>query len=793
MSQRWVLAEQAEVPAALREAVGGHALVARLLAQRGLTDIARALAYLDPARYAPASPLALPGMAEAVKWLRRAVESGERVRVWGDFDADGQTATAVLYEALSAASARVDYRLPPRDRGHGLHEEAVAEALCDHVSTLVTCDTGINEHDLVARGVEQGLTVIITDHHDLPRTLPPAQAVVNPKMLPDEHPLHELSGVGTAYMVARALLEEPSQQILLEEMLDLVAVGLVADVAVQVADVRYLIQRGLAALRTTRRPGLKALARMADLDLATLDEASVGFQLAPRLNAAGRLADAALGVRLLTTRDPGEAQALAEQVEALNRDRQAKTEAVSAMAEERLRREPQSLRQPAIVLQGEDWEPGVLGSVAGALARRYDRPAVLVSQHPGRPGWASARSVEGVDIHQAILSQRELLANEGGGRPMAAGFSIWPSKMAAFRQGLWAALRPIVQRRPPSVLAVAAELPWGEVTLDLARQLARLAPFGAGNPRPVLQASGGILTRVEDVSRQRETAHRRLYLDDEQGHPLRLTWFNAGDLPQPGERLDVAFHLSAARWRGQERLDLELVDWRPALHPARGASASLVAGREVVDWRTGADAEALAAQLHAAYGAGLVVWAEGVGGANEDLNPAGRPASHKAVALAILTPPAGPDVLSALLNRVQPQVIYLLPPRQVPEPTPDGFVRQVAGMLRVALRDRAGHIDAARMAAHIGARPAAIIAALRGLEAAGKVLLRYEDDGLRGYLPREAPPTLVEEGNGETEEERLARSERAELHARQALGYLLRETRAYRQAYATQPVGALLG
>ena len=365
--------------------------------------------------------------------------------------------------------------------------------------------------------------------------------------------------------------------------------------------------------------------------------------------------------------------------------------------------------------------------------------------------------------------------------------------MAAFRQGLWAALRPIVERRLPSVLAVAAEVPWGEVTLDLARQLARLAPFGAGNPRPVFQASGGILTRAEDVSRQRETAHRRLLLDDEEGRPLRLTWFNAGDLPQPGERLDAAFHLSAARWHGQERLDLELVDWRPALHPARGASASLVAGREVLDWRMGADAEPLLAQLRATYGAGLVVWAEGTGGTNEDMNPACRLASPKVVALAILTPPAGPDVLSALLNQVQPQVLYLLPPRQVPEPTPEGFVRQVAGMLRVALRDHAGHIDAARMAAHIGARPAAVIVALRGLEAAGRVLLRYEADGLRGYLPKEASPTLAQEGDGETEEERSARSERAGLHARQALGYLLREMRAYRQAYATQPVGALLG
>ncbi len=801
MPLTWQLAPQTDVPPALREAVGGHPLVARLLAQRGHADRDQARAFLDPFSYVPASPYELPGMAEAIDLLRGAISRGERVRIWGDFDADGQTATAILYEALTAAGAnaprsagaQVDYQLPHRQEGHGLHMRAIDDALRDGVSTLITCDTGIGDVEIVARGVAQGLVVIITDHHDLPETMPSAHAVIDPKMLSPEHPLRELTGVGVAYMVARALLEGSHQACRLDDMLDLVALGLVADVATQVGDTRYLIQRGLIALRQTKRLGLRALVREATLDPAHLGELDIGFQLGPRLNAAGRLADASLAVDLLLTRDPETAQRLAQELEVLNRDRQALTEAVHDHVREILRLRPDILDHPAIIIEGRGWTHGMLGLVAGKVAREHNRPAMLILHQDGSPSTGSARSVKGVDIHQAIASQRKYLLREGG-HPMAAGFTIEPGKVADFKRGLCSWL----EREAPSpeaapALMVEADVPWEEVNLSLAREVTRLAPFGSGNPRPVLMTGGGTLVRVEDVSRRRETPHRHLHLDDDSARRLRFTWFNAGELPSAGERLDLAFHLEVNHWRGQERLRLELVDWRPAAAPDRQTMLRLVAGREVVDWRAETDTEALLETLRAQYGQALAIWGEGLPTPVPDALTRRELLAHRATALAILTPPPGPGALRWVLAQVRPQVLCLLPPRQVPDPQPRAFLTMVAGMLRVAMRAHGGQADTMRMAARIGARQAAVVAALRWLEAKGKIVLRYEADGLRAYLREDAPPEPEwPEDELESDVEHAAGGQRAEQQAANAVIYLLRETRAYRRAYATEPVEALL-
>ncbi|MHB1294551.1 MAG: single-stranded-DNA-specific exonuclease RecJ [Anaerolineae bacterium] len=803
MPHEWRAPEPVEVPVALRDAVGGHALIARLLAQRGIVDPERARAYLDPAVYRPASPLDLPGTAEAVRLLRETIAAGRRVRVWGDFDADGQTSTAVLVETLAAAGARVDYGLPRRSESHGLAPRAVDDALRDGIALLLTCDTGVGEYDVVAQAEAAGLAVIVTDHHDLPERLPPARSVVNPKMLPASHPLRALSGVGVAYMLARALLEGSSRAATLEGLLDLVALGLVADVAEQVDDVRYLIQRGVQVLRSAQRPGLRALAQAAGFDLVHLSEEDIAYQLGPRLNAAGRLADAEEAVRLLLTQDATEAEALAQRLEALNRDRRARTEATQAEVEERLRQDAEALHKPAIVLESAHWEPGVLGLVASDLARRYGRPTILIAHRPSGPSTASARSVAGIDIHRAIASQSQYLVREGG-HPMAAGFAIAPEHVDAFRRGLWEWLEREAPPIAEPMLAYDAEVPWEEVTLELARQLQRLAPYGAGNERPVLVTAGGMLARSEDVSRRRPTLHRHLYLDDESGRPLRFTWFNAGALPEPGERLEVAFGLSVEHWHGKERLQLALVDWRPAPQAERRArthaAAELVAGRDVLDWRRRGDPEPLLAALRAEWGDRLAIWAEGLaepladGRTRSQMAALATDQEHGSVsALAVLTPPPEPDALRRVLAQAKPQVVVLLPPRPVSEDPPEVFLTQVAGMLRVALRDHGGRLDLLRMASRVAARQAAVLAALRGLEVAGRIVLRYEADGLHAYPPPLTPSladAMLDEP--EVEEQRVARMAEAVHQARAALDYQLRETYAYRRAYATLPVEALL-
>ncbi|MEA3406927.1 MAG: single-stranded-DNA-specific exonuclease RecJ [Chloroflexota bacterium] len=786
MNGEWQRVEQPPVSPALRRAVGGHPLVARLLAQRGLTDPQRALAYLDPDHYSPASPYELDDLETARDLLLRAISCGERIRIWGDFDADGQTATAILYEALAARGARVDYQLPQRVEGHGLNERTVTEALADDISLLITCDTGITDGALVGRAVAGGLTVVITDHHDLPDELPPAHAVVNPERLPPDHPLRELSGAGVTYMMALALLEDQEASALLQDLVAFAALGLVADMVAQVDEVRYLIQRGLEALRSIQRPGLQAIFQMAELDQAHLDDQDVGYQVAPRLNAAGRLGDPETVVRLLLTTDAQEAQALAGELEALNRDRRARTEALLAQVQQRLQRSSELLHQPALILDGENWEEGILGLVASHLTQEYGRPAILIAHRPGRASVGSARSVEGVDIHQAIASQEEYLYQHGG-HPKAAGFSMAPDNLPAFSRGLlnWLRKETPVKEMAPQI-TIEADLPWEEITLDLARDVARLAPFGEGNPAPTFAAREGTLIRTEDVSRNRETPHRRLYVSGEEGTPRPLVWFNAQEMPQPGERIDVAFRLWRQYWRGNERLQLEMVDWQPSAPTAQVERRPLVGGREIVDWRQRGPWREAIDELERTQGGDVAIWAENVADPLQKFITRASVFSTPLVALAILTPPPGPKALQEMLRRTDPQIVYLLPPYPTATPTTNAFLKQVAGMLRVALRAHGGEIDLSRMAARIGTRETAIMAALQGLEASGSIRLVRKGATLRAITPEK---DLDRNGGAKKEEtERRAES----LHqARESLGYLLAEIEAYRRAYRTRPVEEL--
>ena len=777
-SRPWQFTDPPSPSASLREAVGGHPLVTCLLAQRGIVDPARARAFLDPALYSPASPYALPGMTEAEGLLRETIAQGGRIRIWGDLDADGHTATAVLQEALAAAGADVDYALPSPQEGHGLHRRAVEEALQDEIALLITCDTGIGDGDMVQVGVEAGLVVIVTDHHDLPEALPPAQAVVNPKMLQADHPLYALSGVGVAYMVAQALLPGAEHEARLEAMLDLVALGLVADRASQVDDVRYLIQRGLAVMRRGQRMGIAALAQVAGFDLAHASEHEIGYYLAPRLNAAGRLADSESVVQLLLTENSTEAERWAGRIEALHQDRRARVEAALAQAEALWARDPERTTAPAIILESESWESGVLGVVASRLVARHDRPAILIAHRPGLPSTASARSVEGVDIHEAIAAGRQFLLREGG-HPMAAGFSIERELVPAMRSALKSHLAQVERPEPEAQpLMIDAELRWGEIDLDLARDVDRLAPFGTANPQPLLALLGARFERHEKLGSDPESDHARLHLSGADDQPLQVVWFHAQELPQPGEPIDVALRMRPSYWRGRERLDLQLVDWRAAVSVDRKASAVWVAGRELVDLRGRKDRVAALRELRERHGDGLVIWAEGLERRPEGALTRWEMAGRSATALAIAAAPPSPEALRSVLANLAPQLVWVLQPQPLPEPTVPETLRQVAGMLRVALRDHSGRIDLPRMAARLGLSEAAILLALREIEVRGEIALR------------EADGELIASRAGAVK--RATRSPEQMKALRQTLTAALRETHAYRQDWATLPLEMLL-
>jgi single-stranded-DNA-specific exonuclease len=443
-------------------------------------------------------------MARAADRLEAAIERGERICVWGDFDVDGQTATTLLVSTLRDLGGDVIYHIPVRaTESHGVKVPWLQQELDRGARVVLTCDTGSDACEAVTCANVYGVDVIITDHHELPAVLPDAHTIVNPHLLSAGHPLETLPGVGVAYKLGEELYRRAGRAGDIEQHLDLVALGIVADLADQIGDARYLLQRGLVALRNTQRLGLREMMKLASLVPAQLNEEHIGFGLAPRLNALGRLDDANVSVEFLTTRDLTRARILASELEALNARRKILGDQVFQAAQAQIERDPALMDHAALVLANPAWPVGVVGIVANRLAELYGRPAILISTPPDQMGRGSARSIEGVHITDAIASQQDLLESFGG-HAMAAGLSIDPDKIAEFRRGLSrvvAAQLGEALGRP--TLRIDGYVPLSDLSLDLVADLERLAPFGPGNSAPVLATRDLRITAKRTVGQDR--------------------------------------------------------------------------------------------------------------------------------------------------------------------------------------------------------------------------------------------------------------------------------------------------
>ena len=519
--------------------------MATVLVRRGLDDLVEARAFLaaDDPRH---DPLSLGDMAAAVDRIRAAVAAGERICVHGDYDVDGISATAVCVLVLRELGATVDWRLPSRfDEGYGLALETIEQLAADGVDLVVTVDCGITAVAEVARARELGLDVIVTDHHRPADALPDCLVVAT---RPSDYPCPDLCGTGVVHTLARALLGDDHPA--LARMLDLVALATIADVVPLVDENRALAARGLLTLARTSRPGLQALMRAARVDPAAVDATAVGFRLAPRINAAGRLGRPDLALELLLTDDADEAERLAAQLEDLNRERQA--------VEERILREavalveswsPAERQRRGYVLWDETWHEGVNGIVASRLVERFNRPVVLIAG--SATGWkGSGRSISAFDLHGALGACASHLERFGGHRA-AAGLSIETEQLEPFREAFAAhadAVLTDVDLRP--VTAIDAIVPARALTLELAEELDRLAPFGLGNPEPTL-----LVASVEAVapSTVGEGKHLRFRIRQHERDGGSAIAFGLGRdldrLQRPG-RYDVAFRLKENRWNG---------------------------------------------------------------------------------------------------------------------------------------------------------------------------------------------------------------------------------------------------
>jgi single-stranded-DNA-specific exonuclease len=727
--KEWIEPLDIQVPEGLQAAVGGHPLVAQTLTRRGLAGVEAAMAFLDPGRYRPALATELPNLAKAVERLERAIGLGERICVWGDFDVDGQTSTTVLVSALqdlavrqgSPRGAAVRYHIPVRAKeSHGVNLPVLERIIADGVDLVLTCDTGVSAHEAVDYARSQGVDVIITDHHDLPPLLPEAYAVVNPKMLPESHPLRELSGVGCAYKLVEALCGRAGRSADAAQHLDLVALVLVADVAVQTGDTRYLTQRGLEALRHTERLGLQVMMELAGLNPDWLTEEHIGFQLAPRLNALGRLDDANPIVELLTTDDVTRARILATELEGLNAQRKLLCDQVFQAAQAQIERDPSLLEYAALVLSHPAWPGGVIGIVAGRLAERYHRPTILITTPSDQLGRGSARSVAGCDISAAIAAQAELLHGFGG-HPMAAGLSIAPERIPEFRRGLSRTILEIcggIAEKPE--LQIDVYLALADLSLELVAEIERLAPFGPGNPPLTLATKGLSLASHTPIGRNGE--HLQLIVEDGAGNTQKVLWWRGAGEPLPEERFDLAYTVRASDYRGQRDVQAEWIDARLIERPPvslRPAAPTV----EVVDHRRELRPRKVLEQLQAREE--VQVWAEA--DVKAKVEGWDRRELTETKTLAVWTAPPGPAEWQDGLAKASPEKVVLFgidPALDDLKP----FLKRLAGLAKHALKVNQGRVSISTLAAATAQRESTVWAGLAWLTARGHLAVASAGD-----------------------------------------------------------------
>jgi single-stranded-DNA-specific exonuclease len=758
---RWIDPPLVEVPTSFAD-LNLSLLVAQTLVRRGITNSDSVRAFLHPDTL-PSTPF--PGIENAVERIITAARSREPICVWGDFDVDGQTSTTLLVQTLQALGAKVIYYIPIRGKeSHGVHIESLKPIIDNGARLILTCDTGITAHEATGYANSRGVDVIITDHHDLGETLPSASAIINPKLLPGNHPLANLAGVGVAYKLSEALLEilqsgfgnresPPDSRITTpDSLLDLVALGLIADMAVLRGETRSLAQKGIQALRETKRAGLKAIAELSETNLSTLTEDTIGFTFAPRLNALGRLSDANPAVELLLTQDPARARLLAAQIEGLNAQRKLLTSQVYEAAQAQLREDPDLLSGPAIILSHPNWPGGVVGIVANKLVGRYHKPALLLTESEDGILRGSARSVEGLHITDAIATQKDRLLGFGG-HPMAAGLSIESGKFLEFKKGLGRAIEnqlgAAVGEEP--TLQIDAWMGLRDLSLDLGIALESLAPYGAGNPPLRLATRGLTIESVREIGRAKD--HRRLIVADETGQHQDMLWWNGAgeELPEQGSRVDIAYTLRASSYRGERQLTIQFDELRTVEQVPIEVRTT---GMELLDLR----AHPSTSDLDPA----TLIWAEGA----EKSKGSNRYELHPADEFAIYTTPPSPAELRKALEIVIPKKVYLLavPPK---EEKNEEFLNRLAGLCKYALNQRGGRVNVQGLAAALAAREAAVRIGLEWLAAGGHVKVQAEADEV-----------TLEAGEGESNPYL-----QKELFI--ALKGLLAETAAYRLYFST--------
>lgn len=586
MTKRWCIQpHDAGRIEALERAAGISPIVAQLLLCRGITEVSQAKEFLNPKMTELRDPERLPGLTDAADRVFGAAKAGRRIVIYGDYDADGMTATAVLYRCLQMLGANVGYHVPNRlEEGYGLNSDALRKLVEHGASMVISVDCGIASVAEAETAREVGLELIVTDHHQFGETLPDASAIVHPSLPGTDYPFAGLCGAGVAFKLAWGLCCRASESKRVSEnmrsyllmAIGIAAIGTVADVVPLVDENRVLVRYGLKSLRERPTAGLAALMKVTKLDeKPELSSEDIAFMLAPRLNAAGRLGQAQLGVELLTTDSADRAEALAEYIHELNSSRDSLERSVYLAANKQIK-ERFDPADPAFVLSERGWHAGVIGIVAGRLAEKYHRPVVLLSvdELAVKPATGSGRTACGVNLHRAFAECGEHLVAHGG-HAAAAGLKIEETHIEAFRLSFCEHVETEVS--PAERVAevnIDGEAPLSQLTLRTVQQMEQMAPFGQANPRPVLCATA---VQIADTPKRIGGGERHLSLKVKQHKiTMRAMGFGHGewmdDLIAVEGPIDIAYRPVINEFRGRRNVEIHLVDWRLSQQPALAGS-----------------------------------------------------------------------------------------------------------------------------------------------------------------------------------------------------------------------------
>jgi single-stranded-DNA-specific exonuclease len=577
MSLRWSLRlHDSSLVESIERNASVSPVVAQLLALRGITSPDAIKSFFNLKMTGLRAPAELPGLNEAVKAIYAAVTAGKKIYIYGDYDADGMTSTAIMYRSLKLLKANVHYFVPSRlDDGYGLSIETLERLRDRGAEFIITVDCGISSVKETEFCTENNIEIVITDHHHVGDVLPAAAAIVHPALPGFDYPFDGLCGAGVAFKLAWGLciehhgspkLSEPLRNFLFGAV-SLAAIGTVCDVVPMQDENRILVHHGMNCLREFANPGLRHLLALSNLiDKPKIESEDLGFGIGPRLNAAGRLGQAQLGVELLITQDNDRAKELAEYIDALNKNRKSLEIKIQKSAEKQIEESFNADRDAALVLAANDWHLGVIGIVAGRLAEKYQRPTILISTDANgeRDGVGSCRSACGIDLY-AALDQCENQLEKFGGHTAAAGLAIKKENIDAFREDFCeAVVRQVSFEDLYQDLDIDAEALVGHLTMGMMKQLNQMAPFGQSNPRPVLCINN---VQLQDVRTMGNEDQHLSILITQHDNRIRAVGFGKGEwskpLSEPDQTFDFACRPVINSFRGQQSVELHLIDYRP--------------------------------------------------------------------------------------------------------------------------------------------------------------------------------------------------------------------------------------